>query len=122
MIFWYNSLYMDDSVKENEEKCRRIIGKRTKWQKFPWKFLPFKKSYYTIILANNKDNLFEIVNTNQMFFKYYEHTNVYIVGVSRDYEGAVEILRQIMTSGYRGDKEFDPRKVFTRDCFLAGDD
>lgn len=126
MIFWYDSLYMDDSVRRKKEKCKRIIEKKVSRSKSPrnnfsWKNVLFGKNYYIIILANNTHNLFEIMNTNQMFFKYYEHTDVYVVGVSKDYEGAVEILRQIMTDGYRRDKEFDPRKVFTRDCFQAGD-
>ncbi len=115
MIFWFNGLYMDDSVRKNEKKCREIIERRSKWQKLPW-----KKSYYIIILAGNEKNLFEIMNTDQMFFKYYGYTDIYIIGVSRDYEGAVDMITQILINGYEKDKEYDPRKVFTRDCFQAG--
>lgn len=112
MIFWYENLYMDDSVKEEEKKCKKIIEKRSFWQKLPW-----KKSYYIIILANNKKNLFEILNTSEMFFDYYGHTDIYIVGVARKHENAVEILRQILTEGYQKDDDFDPRKVFLKEHF-----
>lgn len=115
MIFWYNSLYMDDVVRKKEEKCRKTIEKRSIWRKLPW-----KKSYYIIMLANNEKNLFEIMCTDQMFFKYYGNTDIYIVGVSGDYEGAVEIFRQIMTQGYGKDEGFDPRKVYSRECFSPG--
>lgn len=112
MIFWYDSLYMDDAVRKNEKKCRKIIERRSMWQK-----LPFKKSYFVLILANNGKNLFEIMNTNQMFFRYYGYTNLYILGVARDYDGAVEILRHIMTKGYEKNSAFNPRAVFQKSRF-----
>ncbi len=115
MIFWFNGLYMDESVRKNEKKCREIIERRSKWQKLPW-----KKSYYIIMLAGNEKNLFEIMSTDQMFFKYYGYTDIYIVGVSTDYDGAVEMIAQILTDGYKKDEEYDPRKVFTRDRFRTG--
>lgn len=114
MIYWYNNLYMDDAVRRRKRKCQITIEKRSIWQKLPW-----KKSYYIIMIAKNKENLFEIVNTNEMFFKYYGYTDIYIVGVATRYEGAVEILRRIMTEGYRKDREFDPRRVFRRDQFRS---
>lgn len=115
MIFWFNGLYMDESVRKNEKKCREIIERRSKWQKLPW-----KKSYYIIMLANNRENLFEIMNTSEMFFRYYGYTDIYIIGVSRHYKGAVEMLRRIMTEGYRKDTGFDPRQLFQRERFRPG--
>ncbi len=113
MIFWYDRLYMDDAVRKNEKKCRKIIERRSMWQNLPW-----KKSYFVLVLANNGENLFEIMNTNQMFFRYYGYTNLYIIGVAGNYEGAVEILRYIMTKGYEKDAAYNPRSVFTRGRFV----
>lgn len=115
MIFWYDGLLMDKAVRKKEEKCKRIIEKRSIWQKLPW-----KKSFYILMLANNSENLFEIMATNQMFFRYYGYTDIYIVGVSQDYEGAVQMLRRVMADGYAGDADFDPRKVYTKERFSAG--
>lgn len=115
MIYWYDDLYMDQPVREKEEKCRKTIEKRSFWQKLPW-----KKSYYIIMLANNRENLFEIMNTSEMFFRYYGYTDIYIIGISRHYEGAVEMFRRIMTEGYRKDVGFDPRQLFRRECFQPG--
>ena len=78
----------------------------------------FQLHFYLLVLANNQENLFEIVNTNQMFFRYYEYTDVYVVGIAKNYDGAVEILRRIMTEGYGADQAFDPRSVFTRNRFF----
>lgn len=114
MIFWYDHLYMDEAVSKHEKKCKKIVESRNKWQMLPW-----KKSYFIITLANNKENLFEIMNTSQMFFRYYEYTNVYILGVAKKYESAVEIFQNIMTEGYGEDSAFDPRSVFTKDRFVS---
>lgn len=117
MIFWYDNLYMDDWVRKNREKCRKTIERRSVWQKLPW-----KKSYYIITLANNKENLFEIISTDEMFFRYYGYTDIYIVGVARDYDSAVEILTNFLTKGYQKDSEYNPRNVFTKECFHRGKD
>lgn len=117
MIFWYDELYMDEAVRKNEKKCKRVVESRNKWQVLPW-----KKSYFVIVLASNEENLFEIMNTNQMFFRYYEYKNLYILGVAKKYESAVEIFQNIMTEGYGADQSFDPRTVFTKDRFVQAED
>ena len=71
MIYWYDHLYTDDVVRGKEHTFRKVVEERSKWQNLPW-----KKSYYLLVLASNQENLFEIVNTNQMFFRYYEYTNM----------------------------------------------
>ncbi len=117
MIFWLDDLYMDDTVRKKGKKYKQIIEKRSFWQKLPW-----KRSFYLITLANNGDNLFEILNTDQMFFRYYEYHKLYVVGVAANYDSAVEILRKIMTEGYKETPSFDPRKHFTKDRFAAANE
>ena len=72
MIFWYKDLYMDEKVRKQEKKCKKIIEERSIFQKLPW-----KKSFYIITLAENEKNLFEIMNTDQLFFKYYGQKELY---------------------------------------------
>nr|MBP3598663.1 hypothetical protein [Eubacterium sp.] len=122
MIFWYEELYMDSYVVKNEKKCKKIIEERCCYKKDlkkKWKenLAPWNTNYELLVLANNKNNLFEIINTKQMFFSYYSMSDIYVVGVAKHYEGAVEILRQIMESGYRKDDHYDPRVQFTKEHF-----
>ena len=56
MIFWYKDLYMDEKVRKQEKKCKKIIEERSIFQKLPW-----KKSFYIITLAENEKNLFDLV-------------------------------------------------------------
>lgn len=124
MIYWYDSLYMDDIVKKHEKKCRKSIEQSCRSQdaqghRFFRRRCFLSKGYFVVALANNGKNLFEIMNTNQMFFRYYGGKKIYVLGVAGDFEGAVEIFRYIMTKGYEADREFDPRRVFTKDRFVS---
>jgi hypothetical protein len=111
---------MDDFVRKKEKMCRQTIEKRSACRKRKWKTWLSRKHYFMITLAQNKENLFEIVNTKEMFFRYYGHTDIYIVGVSKDYDGAVEILTQILTKGYDTTPDYNPRNVFTKEKFHVG--
>lgn len=107
MILWYHSLYMDESVKKHPEKCKKRVSKRRPW----------KKSYYALALAENPDNLFEIMDTRQLFFRRYSYLDIYVVGLAKDYEGAVGLLQQILEEIWQNTAPFTPRQYFDRDDF-----
>ncbi|MFR3359933.1 MAG: hypothetical protein ACLTSD_10950 [Eubacterium sp.] len=90
MIFWYKDLYMDEKVRKQEKKCKKIIEERSIFQKLPW-----KKSFYIITLAENEKNLFEIMNTDQLFFKYWRK-ELYVIGVTSDYDARYRSLSRFM--------------------------
>ncbi len=122
MIFWYKDLYMDSNVIKHEKECKKIIEARCRQKhgikkKVQENLAPWNQNFELIILANNKDNLFEIINTRQMFFSYYSLSDIYVVGVAKHYEGAVEIVRTIMEQGYRANDAYDPRQQFGREHF-----
>lgn len=58
MIYWYQNLYMDETVEKNPKRCKKRVEKRRPW----------KKSYVVLTLAQNDKNLFEIMQTRQLFF------------------------------------------------------
>ncbi len=107
MIRWYRSLYMDEKVKKNPEKCKRRVMRRRPW----------KKSYYALTLASNPDNLFEIIGTRQLFFRRFGYLDMYIVGLAVDYDGAVKLLQQLLLEIYQTETSFTPRKFFDEDDF-----
>ena len=61
VIHWYQDLYMDEAVRENEKRAKKSVHRCLGNFKYSMKF--WKKSYYAIILAGNPDNLFEIIET-----------------------------------------------------------
>ena len=86
MIYWYQNLYMDEAVEKNPKRCKKRVEKRRPW----------KKSYVVLTLAQNDKNLFEIMQTRQLFFRRYRHVDMYVVALTSDYDAAVEILQQIL--------------------------
>ena len=100
MIYWYQNLYMDETVEKNPKRC--------------------KKSYVVLTLAQNDKNLFEIMQTRQLFFRRYRHVDMYVVALTSDYDAAVEILQQILEKGYRENPEYNPRNVFAKKEFYPG--
>ena len=72
MIYWYQNLYMDETVEKNPKRCKKRVEKRRPW----------KKSYVVLTLAQNDKNLFEIMQTRQLFFHRYRHVDMYVVAVS----------------------------------------
>lgn len=107
MILWYRSLYMDEEVKKHPAKCKKRVSRRRLWP----------KSYYALLLAENPDNLFEIIDTRQLFFRRYGYLDMYVVGLATDYSGAVALLQQILEEIWQADASFSPRKYFDRDDF-----
>ena len=84
MIYWYQNLYMDETVEKNPKRCKKRVEKRRPW----------KKSYVVLTLAQNDKNLFEIMQTRQLFFRRYRHVDMYVVALTSDYDAAVEILQK----------------------------
>ena len=110
MIHWYRKLYMDDTVGKNPRRCIRRIKRRRPW----------KKNYYAITLADNPDNLFEIMGTRQLFFRRFCYCDMYVVGLAADRDSAVELLQQILEPIFLQDGA-DPRKCFPKEDFFGND-
>lgn len=110
MIYWYQNLYMDETVEKNPKRCKKRVEKRRPW----------KKSYVVLTLAQNDKNLFEIMQTRQLFFRRYRHVDMYVVALTSDHDAAVEILQQILEKGYRENPEYNPRNVFAKKEFYQG--
>lgn len=107
MIYWYRNLYMDDAVAKHPERCKKRVERRRPW----------KKSYVALTLASNEKNLFEIMETRQLFFRRYNHFDLYVIGLASSYENAVEILQKILERGYSLDSSFQPREHFKKEDF-----
>lgn len=80
---------------------------------------PWKKNYYALMLAQNPQDLFEIVGTRELFFRRFGYLDLYIVGLTSDYDSAVKILCRILTQYYSGSGQSGqtPRDLFDKDDF-----
>ena len=106
MIRWYKELYMDEEVSRHPKRCKKAVESRKLR----------KNNYYALMLANNPDNLFEIVQTRELFFRRYEYLDLYVFGLASEYENALallqEVVEQIMTMESKDFKTFFEKKDF----------
>lgn len=109
MIYWYRDLYMDEKVAVNPERCKRRVERRRPW----------KKNYVAVVLAPNERNLFEIMETRQLFFRRFAYLDLYVVGLTSTYDKAVELVQKILVEGYEEDSAFQPRECFRKEDFIS---
>lgn len=109
MIYWYPNLYMDETVKKNPRRCKKRIIRRRPW----------KRSYAAITLAGNDSNLFEIMETRELFFRRYCYLDIYVIGLAADREEAKKLLQCIVEDVYKEDSTFLPKEYFQKSAFSS---
>lgn len=109
MIMWFDKLYIDESLKKHKKRCMKQIEAQKLW----------KRSYTVIVLASNEEDLYDIMESREMFFKYYRRKKVYIAGVAENPESALELLQQMLLDSYEKG-EFSPRRTFSKEHFVCG--
>lgn len=88
MKYYYN-LYMDEYVKDNQGKIRKKIEK-DKWQ----------LQIYLITLAKNSVNHLEIFPSALLLQKAVSKDELFIVGMTSNYENALELVEKITQEVY----------------------
>lgn len=107
MIKWYRDLYLDDKASKKEKKFRKCVEST--------KIL--KRHCTVIALASNEDNLFDIFDTKELYFRYNRIRELYVVGLAANYESALELLQTMLCDMMDKEQSFSPRLFFARDKF-----
>lgn len=102
MIKWSNQLYFDDSIKKKPDKWKKRVedGK-------------LSHSLFCICLASNEKNLFDIMNSNELFFRHYKKNDLYIAGLAKTREDAIDLLQDMLEDIYRETGDIKVREYFT---------
>ena len=72
MIQWASRLYISDNLKKRKDKAIASINSRR-----------MTYDVYCIAFASSPNNLFDIMNANELLFPYYLKTDVRIVGLAK---------------------------------------
>lgn len=99
---WYRKLYMGDTARTQKYKMFGYIRKNR-----------FSMNTYLIALSNHPDNLLDIFSANvlkQPHFKKKQTGDMYIVGLAKGRDEALEVVRQIIDDVYTNTGGFDIRK------------
>lgn len=101
MIRWADELYLSDDLKKKKKKMMKCIENGN---------LSFE--VYVIMLASNTDNLFDIINANELQFPYYLKKDNYILGIAGSRWLAKLLIKDIIEEIYNKTGGFLVREYF----------
>lgn len=102
MIKWCDHLYMDQRVKKKFNKYKTSLEKDR-----------LTLGLYCVILPSNENNMFDIISSNELLFRYYRRRNIYIVGLAITKESAIRLVQTILEDVYRDTKDVKVKEYFS---------
>jgi hypothetical protein len=102
MISWTSRLYVGDKMKKKKEQVMASINNREA-----------AFGVYCITFAAHPDNLFEIIDANQLLYPYYKKSEIRIVGLAKGKKEAIGLVQNMLMEVYHKTGNFDVRTYFT---------
>lgn len=90
MFKWNHKIYMDDVVRKDPIKYRRIIERRK-----------VTKNCYCITMPANEMNSMDIYSSRELWFKYRRLQGLEILGLASNKTNAIELVQQIIDDVYK---------------------
>ena len=93
---WYDDLYVGESIRTKESRIR-------------WKIChnAGQIHIYVITLASNPQNLLDIIPSQELMQKGYPKKHLYVIGLAKGYEEAIETAASIVNEVYQKTGTFD---------------
>lgn len=98
---FYEPLYIDENYKD-VARIKRCI-----------RFSRIPLFDYVIVLNNGKDQL-DIIQGRVLKQKFFPKKKLFVVGISRDYDGAVELVQRILQDTYQKTGGYDMKAYLSR--------
>lgn len=104
MVRWCEKLYMDEEIGKKPEKWKKKVeqGKLT-------------LDVYCVSLASNPENLFDIINCNEILFRYYRQRELWIAGLAKSREGAVLLVQEMVEDMLKSSGTLNVKEYFGLD-------
>ncbi len=106
MIEWYPDLYMD-SVVAKEPEMYKDMTEDGKVHMLP---------VYCISIASNRNNLLDIISSNELRYSYYKRNTMYVIGLAASYKEALVLVTDIIMNVYRDTGGFNVRDYYKMGC------
>ena len=102
MISWTTRLYIGDKMKKKKDRVVSSINNSE---------VTF--GVYCIAFASHQDNLFDIMDANELLFPYYKKSEIRIVGLAKGREEALNLVQKMVMEVYHKTGNFNVRAYFT---------
>lgn len=101
MVKWYDNLYVDKLIKNKQKKVIKRINEGK-----------LSLHIYCITFASNGNNLFDIMNANELLFDYYKRREICILGLALGRESAIELAAAMLEEIYKNTGDFKVRDYY----------
>lgn len=101
MIQWTSRLYVGEGLKKKKDKVIASINNRR-----------ITYDIYCIAFASQPDNLFDIMNANELLFPHYQKSDIKIVGLAKGRDEATTLVQDMLMEVYKNTEEFCVRDYF----------
>ncbi len=102
MILWTSRIYVGNKIKKKKDKVIASINNNE---------VTF--GVYCITFASHQDNLFDIMDANELLFPHYKKSEVRIIGLAKGKNEAVHLVQRMLMEVYHKTGNFDVRAYFT---------
>jgi hypothetical protein len=102
MIHWASRLYVGEKLKKKKEKAIQSINNK-------------KAAFgiYCITFASHPDNLFDVMDANELLFPHYQKSDIYIVGLAKGKDEAIDLVHDMLMEVYLKTGDFKVKTYFT---------
>jgi hypothetical protein len=102
MIRWAENLYLSEDI--NVKKKKKMMKAIEKGK------LTFE--LYCITFASNPNNLFDILNANELLFPYYARQEIFVLGLAESKDLAKLLVKDMIVEVYNSTGGFGVRDYF----------
>ncbi len=111
-MIWYDDLFLGQSISPRRKK--RIIRKVNRRSVFG--------AEYLLTLPSNPDNLLDIISVRVVRQRYYPKKEMVVIGLAGNYEEAVLLAGEIITSVYKVSGSFRVKDYFQKSSSDPGEE
>lgn len=115
MISWSDRLYVSEEIKDKDiKKIKENINSNTNSNSSGNNLhgVCSTKSIYCITFASNPKNLFDIYNSKQFKYKYYQKQDIHVLGLAKSKKKAFEVVKDMLLEIYERTGEFNVKEYF----------
>ena len=102
MILWNSRLYVGDKMKKKKDKVIASLNNHEA-----------TFGVYCIAFASHPNNLFDIIEANELLFPHYSRSEIKVVGLASGKQEAVDLVHDLLMEVYNKTGEFDVRTYYT---------
>lgn len=111
-MIWYDDLFVGESIcKRSKKRIIRRLSRRI-----------ILRAEYLLTIASGPDNLIDIISIRVVRQRYYPRKDLAVIGLAGNYEEALILAGEIVSSVYTVQGDFNLREFFKKNWHTTRED